>query len=103
MVGVVYGRRQQLLRREQRVGVRADGEEWSVPKVEKAGEADHDVEPDREEHVRPGVPGERDEVRAALLRVERRGGKDERDDEQDSVKGGVAVAKPLAQPQSPEA
>jgi hypothetical protein len=40
---------------KQRIGIRADRVEGDVAEIEQAGEADHDVEAQGEEHVKDGV------------------------------------------------
>ena len=73
------------LRRDQRVRVRADGEECGVAKVEQTGHADHDVEADGEQDVDPGG-GERVDP-DALSRKPLKGGS-----EHDSGTAAVMIA-----------
>ena len=55
MDGGVKRAAQELTGGEDAVGVRADGEEGGVAQVEKAGEADDDVETEGQQDVDPGI------------------------------------------------
>ena len=52
----------ELRARQHRERVRTDREERRVAEVEQAGEADHDVEAERQQHERAGVGEEVDET-----------------------------------------
>ena len=93
-------RRLELRRREQRVAVCADGEKGGVTEVEQAGEADHDVQADRQQHeiARPRRMGDEG---GAVCGVDGHHRKQERDDDQDAVDGRVSVTDPLPQVETP--
>ena len=55
----------ELARGEHADGVGADGEEGRVAEVEQAGVADHDVQPDGEQHIDARVGGRVDDRAAA--------------------------------------
>ena len=94
-------RRRELCRGKQRVRIRADRVEGGVAEVEQAGEADHDVQPDREQHERPGTRCLRDEG-GAVCRIDGGHGKDEGEDEQDAVDGRIPVADSIPQVEARE-
>ena len=59
---------------EQRIGVGADGVERDVAEIEQAGEADDDVQAEREQHVEDGVVGDAHPAGADLRQRERQHG-----------------------------
>ena len=83
---------------QQRIGVGADGVEGDVAEIEQAGEADDDVQPERQEDVEngeienahPGLPAHRGDE----------GQRDQGYGNQDDAKGGTRI-EPLVHARSP--
>ena len=75
-----------MVRRHERVGVRADREERRVAEVEQAGEPHDDVQTDGKEDVHASVRGLRDQEAAAAagddLNPDRKGDRAERKEEE---------------------
>src|SRR5439155_26330354 len=77
---------------EHSVGVGADGEERRVTESEEAGEADHDVEADREEDVNAGIGRSVDQGPSAATGDERRKeGKQDRSKQKQPEDDGIPV------------
>ena len=68
----------ELRRGEHRVAVGAEAEEGRVAEVEQAGEADDDVEPEREQHVDKRVEADAEHVAVVGHERQHRGDDDER-------------------------
>ena len=96
-------RKFRVIRRDERIRVRPDCEERRVAEIEQPGEADHDVEPDREQHVDAGVRGLRDQEAPAAARgdlhADRKG---ERPDPEQDVHHFVRVLPRVVLPRRPD-
>ncbi len=90
---VLYWGHAQVVRGDERVGVRPDREEGRVTEVEQAGETDDDVETDRHQHVDAAVCGEAHEVIPAAAGGELDYSREEqRDHRHEEVGDGVWIA-----------
>src|SRR5256885_5994215 len=63
---------EELAGRKHSVGVGADGEERRVAEIEESGEADHDIQADRQQDIHAGIGRRVDQGPAAATGNERR-------------------------------